>query len=126
MEDVPSSETAARHILVADDDEDVRDTLAAMIRHLGHRVQVEVDGASALQAVLKASVPPRLVLLDIAMPRLDGLTVAAHLAALPSRPRVVLVTGGAVDCTRVRDLDGVDDVLLKPWSFADLQRVLAA
>ena len=126
MEDVPSLETAGCHILVADDDEDVRDTLAAMIRHLGHRVQVEVDGAAALRAVLEASVAPRLVLLDIAMPRLDGLQVAAHLAALPARPRVVLVTGGAVDCARMRDHDGVDDVLLKPWTFADLQRVLAA
>ncbi len=126
MEDVSSSNARGAHVLVADDDEDVRDTLSAMLRHLGHDVVVAADGASALSSVLGADVAPRLVLLDVTMPALDGWGVAARLATLPARPRVVLITGSTLDRVRVREHLGVDDVLMKPWTFADLQRVLAA
>jgi CheY-like chemotaxis protein len=109
-------------VLVADDDEDIRETLAMMLRHLGYSVQVVADGAAALAAVLDAEVAHRLVLLDATMPRMHGLDVAARLAGRVPRPRVVLVTGATLDPARA--LPGVDDILVKPWTFSDLRRVV--
>jgi CheY-like chemotaxis protein len=58
------------HILVVDDDQDTAASSAMLLRLYGHEVEVAVDGPSALQAV--EANPPDVVLLDLAMPKMDG------------------------------------------------------
>ncbi len=63
--------TSADTILVVDDDYDVRESIADVLREEGYAVALAVDGADALE-YLRANPPPRLILLDWMMPRMDG------------------------------------------------------
>ncbi|HZU79511.1 MAG TPA: response regulator, partial [Acidimicrobiales bacterium] len=88
-----------RRLLVADDDEGTRETVAEVLRHAGYTVAEAGDGAEAL-AVLHAS-DVDLVVLDLRMPVIDGWTVLAHLERsgrdARSRPAVVIATGETLD-----------------------------
>jgi EAL domain-containing protein (putative c-di-GMP-specific phosphodiesterase class I)/FixJ family two-component response regulator len=108
-------------ILVADDDADVRALYAAVLSAAGFEVLQAVDGADALAQLAMQEVS--LVLLDAAMPRLDGLAVVQHLRADEATARlpIILVTGAATESDRVRGLDsGADDYLTKPVSTKEL------
>ena len=70
---VPSSD----YILVVDDDPDAREILADIVQALGLEVRIAADGEQALEMAFQS--PPALVLLDIMMPRLNGLSVVAKL-----------------------------------------------
>ena len=78
-----------RHVLVVDDDPKLADTLARWLRSAGHRVEIASDGASAIAEVVRSR--PEIVLLDIAMPKIDGYEVARRLRALPALHSCVLV-----------------------------------
>lgn len=71
-----------KSILIADDQDDERAIQRALLEHLGYQVREAADGVDALQQVSDA--PPDLVLLDIAMPRLDGLAVCRALRNDPA------------------------------------------
>ena len=82
-----AAETPSRKILVADDNDDIRDMLALLLRRLGHEVVVAADGETAVR--LAKSERPDLILMDVMMPRLSGLEAArkiyevADLQAVP-------------------------------------------
>jgi CheY-like chemotaxis protein len=78
-----------RHVLVVDDDPQMTDTLGRWLRNAGHRVVIASDGASAIAEVVRSR--PEIVLLDIAMPKIDGYEVARRLRALPALHSCVLV-----------------------------------
>lgn len=80
---------ARRTILVVDDQEDERTIQRAMLTHLGYDVREAGDGAAAL-AEATAS-PPDLILLDIAMPRMDGLSVCRALRADPRTAAIPVI-----------------------------------
>jgi CheY-like chemotaxis protein len=113
---------ARTRVLVVDDNHDIADSTAALLAMHGHKVEVAYDGPSALAAVERYK--PDTVLLDISMPRMDGIEVAKRIRALPlgKRVKLVVVTGNAT-LPRVADLAGadVDCVLAKPvdWCRAD-------
>ena len=114
-----------RRILVVDDNVDAALTLEAVLRELGHEVDVAHDGASALRAARER--PPEVVLLDINMPGMDGLEVARRLREQPGlqRVRVAAVTGLGQEADRRRSREaGFDAHLVKPLSPEDLRRVL--
>jgi len=73
LSNVPSSD----YILVVDDDPDAREILADIVQALGLEVRIAADGEQALEIAFQS--PPALVLLDIMMPKLNGLSVVAKL-----------------------------------------------
>jgi two-component system response regulator MprA len=111
---------AARHrLLVVDDDKAVRESLRRSLEFNGYDVVLAGDGAEALATI--ASAQPDLVVMDVMMPRLDGLeTTRALRAAGNDLPVLVLTARDAVG-DRVEGLDaGADDYLTKPFALEEL------
>jgi len=115
-----------RHILVVEDEADIRELLRLTLEGAGHTVQVAPDGEAAWSlAVMDA---PRLVVTDLRMPKMDGLQL---IQALRSDPRcravpVILFTAYAATDPRVneaRTIDGVEVVTKGP--IADLRAAVA-
>ena len=108
-------------ILVVDDVADNVEILRMRLESLGYEVVEAVDGEQALAKV--ASELPDLVLLDIMMPKIDGLEVVRRIkadATLPFIP-VIMVTAKATPKDVIAGLDaGGDDYLVKPFAFAEL------
>jgi CheY-like chemotaxis protein len=112
-------------VLVADDNRDAADSLAALVRLWGHEACVAYDGVTALKLV--DSNPPDVVLADLAMPTLDGRKLAQHMRASAggSYFTLVAVTGFADDRQRNLALAaGFDHYLVKPVEPADVQCLL--
>lgn len=108
-------EPRPKTVLVVDDQDDERAIQGAMLAHLGYAVVEASDGRSALRAATEH--PPDLVLLDVAMPRMDGLEVCRALRADPrtAEVRVLLFTASVVgDLERMALECGADGVLAKP------------
>ena len=119
---------APRRVLVVDDNVDAAVALAALLRVLGHTVQVAHDGRQALAEA--ARFEPHIAFLDIGLPGLDGYDLARALrerlnGAAP--PRLVAVTGYGLDTDRARSTAaGFADHLVKPVELSSLVRVLSA
>ncbi len=105
-------------ILIADDAPEIRNLLKRALAGHGHTVELAEDG---LQAVEKArSWRPDVVLLDLAMPRLGGLTVAQRIREFSQAPIIVLSVMGE-EQDKVRALDsGADDYVTKPFGLEEL------
>ena len=112
-------------MLVVDDDRAVRDSLRRSLEFNGYDVALAADGAEAL-AVLGSS-HPDVVVMDVMMPRLDGIeTTRALRAAGHDVPILVLTARDAVG-DRVEGLDaGADDYLTKPFALQELLARLRA
>lgn len=116
----------AAQILVADDDPRTRETMVALMTRLGHRATGVEDGVAALAAI-RAN-PPDLVLSDLTMPGLDGLTLCRRVREDP-RTRlipVVLITGAGDQYRREGIAAGADDFLEKPMRLVELHHRLTA
>ena len=108
-------------VLVADDDRDHADSLVAMLREWGFSAQAVYDGDEAILA--ERLLQPRLVLMDIRMPRLDGYSAASMIRhARPAREvRLVALSGS--DSEVAPDISasvGFDDFIAKPIGRARL------
>jgi PAS domain S-box-containing protein len=115
-------------VLVADDEEDIRSLIAGHLRRAGHQVLEAADGEQALQAV-RAEQPPSLVLLDIRMPRLDGLGVLRALRgneATRHLPVVMMTTSRGVSASDRSAIDqlGASVLLHKPSSAEELAELI--
>jgi len=111
---------AVSRILVVDDDPAVRDAVARAMRYAGHEVEVAGDGQAGLDAL--ATRPVDLVILDVAMPRLDGLETTRRLRAAGDRTPVLMLTARDSVGERVDGLDaGADDYLVKPFALEELR-----
>jgi PAS domain S-box-containing protein len=122
----PAAAAAARKVLIADDNRDAADTLAALVELEGHQVQVTYDGAEALSAF--ADFEPDIVLLDIGMPCLSGIEVACRIRAIASGRNVTLVaiTGWGQSADRASTMAaGFNHHLTKPVDAAVLRTLLA-
>ena len=106
-------------IVVIEDEQAIRRGVADALRVTGYQVTEAADGEAGLQAALRRDVG--LVLLDLLLPRLDGLEVLAELRrARPGLPVIVLTARGSED-DRVRGLKmGADDYVVKPFSAREL------
>jgi two-component system, OmpR family, response regulator MprA len=106
-------------VLVVDDDVLIRRMLERTLRAEGYRVEGAADGGAALAAVERAV--PDLVVLDVAMPGLDGLAVCRRLRRLGLAVPVLLLTARDAVSDRVAGLDsGGDDYLVKPFASEEL------
>jgi two-component system CheB/CheR fusion protein len=127
----PSAEVSGpglpRRILVVDDNRDSADSLARLLRRLGHEIELAYEGSSACKAA--SAFTPDIVLLDIGLPGMDGYEVARRLRAEPSLDGVCLValTGYGSEADRRKSTEaGFDAHLVKPVEFDALRRVLEA
>ena len=120
----PAKASAARRVLVVDDNVDAATMLELLLRSLGHETRVVYDGASALKVA--AEFHPDIVLLDIGMPGLDGYEVARRLRTMKDRPRrIIAVTGWGQPADRQRSHEaGFDRHLVKPVEASELARIL--
>lgn len=108
------------HIIVTDDEADVRDTVAEYLSMNGYRVET-ADGGPALRALVESN-PPDLVVLDVRMPGEDGLSLARYLDD-HGGIGIVMLTAAAEVADRVVGLEiGADDYVAKP---VDLRELLA-
>ena len=106
-------------ILVIEDELQLAGHVTRALARRGHLVSARHDGAEGLKAVLAD--PPDLVVLDLNLPTLDGLSLLARLRQANSTSRVIILTArGEVD-QRVKGLQaGADDYLAKPFSMDEL------
>jgi CheY-like chemotaxis protein len=105
-------------ILVVDDNFDNRNIIAQMLKISGYRVVVATDGLDALDVA--ASEPLDLILMDLAMPRLDGWSATARLKARPELAHVpvIAVTGHVTRDELARAMEaGCEDYLAKPIDY---------
>jgi CheY-like chemotaxis protein len=116
-----------RKILLVEDNDDARHTLAILLRMEGHDVHQAADGEAGLAAVIES--PPDVALVDIGLPRLDGYEVARRIRARPELADVLLiaVTGYGQDSDRQAILQaGFDEHLVKPVDVRALSRAIGA
>ncbi|MBY0227672.1 MAG: response regulator, partial [Gemmataceae bacterium] len=118
-------EAPARHILIVEDNRDGRESLAQLLKMLGHRVDTAEDGPAGVEAAL--SLRPEAALIDIGLPKLDGHAVAVRLRAeLGAGVLLIALTGHSQPEDRQRALEaGFDAHLAKPVEVDELQRLLA-
>jgi two-component system response regulator MprA len=109
----------AERVLVVDDDPSLRRMLERTLIAEGYDVTVAADGGAALVAVERDA--PDVIVLDVAMPAVDGLAVARRLRGRGlATPILMLTARDAVD-NRVAGLEaGADDYLVKPFALAEL------
>jgi two-component system response regulator MprA len=115
----PGEPDDRQRVLVVDDEPAVRDALRVSLEFDGYRVSVASDGADGLEQIGQDR--PDLVVLDVMMPRMDGLTACRRLRAFdPAMPVLILTARDAVG-DRVTGLDaGADDYLVKPFELDEL------
>jgi CheY-like chemotaxis protein len=117
------SEPQKPRILVAEDHPVNRNLVERMLAKLGYSCQLAVDGEEVVKAVEAASFD--IVLMDIDMPRMNGIEAARRIRALPGHekePRIIAVTANHFDKMRVLCLaNGMDEFLSKPLLMQDLQ-----
>ncbi|MFI0418526.1 response regulator transcription factor [Spongiactinospora sp. 9N601] len=106
-------------LLVVDDEPALREALSATLEFEGYAVGVAADGMAALDALARERYDA--VLLDVMMPRIDGLTACRRLRAAGNRVPVLMLTARETVGDRVSGLDaGADDYLVKPFELDEL------
>lgn len=104
---------------MVDDDPAVRESLERSLRFEGYEVAAAFDGVDALDAVNRAK--PDIVVLDVMMPRMDGLEACRQLRARGDDLPVLMLTARDGLADRVSGLDvGADDYLVKPFALEEL------
>ncbi|MDB5724229.1 MAG: chemotaxis protein CheY [Novosphingobium sp.] len=110
--------TQTPHILVVDDERDIRDPLAAYLSKNGLRATTAANAAAAREILAVHAID--LVLLDIMMPGEDGLSLAAFIRSTTATP-LILVTAKTDEVDRILGLEiGADDYVMKPFSPREL------
>jgi CheY-like chemotaxis protein len=113
-------------VLVVDDNRDGADSMAEMLRLLGHEAHTAHDGPEGVEAA--GRLRPDLVLMDVGMPRLNGLDATRLIRRQPwgGGVRVVALTGWGQEGDRERSRDaGCDAHLVKPVGLSELEKLLA-
>ena len=112
-------------VLVVDDDRAVRESLRRSLEFNGYDVSLAADGAEALAGIAGAG--PDVVVMDVMMPRLDGLEATRALRAAGNDVPILVLTARDAVGDRVEGLDaGADDYLTKPFALQELLARLRA
>ena len=115
----------APRVLVVEDDEDIAQALQRSLRMEGYEVRIALDGAAGLEQ--SHSFVPDLVILDLGLPKLDGIDVAKHLRSSADEVPILMLTARDAVEARVEGLDsGADDYLVKPFARQELLARLRA
>src|SRR6476619_4773779 len=112
------ADASGGRVLVVEDDADIADVLRRSLRNEGYEVRTAADGVEALDVA--AGFVPDLVVLDLGLPRLDGVEVCRRLREDGDVP-ILMLTARAETEDRVTGLDsGADDYLVKPFERQEL------
>ena len=113
-------------ILIADDEDSMRQLVARAIAMDGHEIVTAQDGAEALEILTRADRRFDLLLTDIQMPVMDGIALALSVARDFPDLTILLMTGFADQRERASNLNAlVHDVVTKPFSVADIRTAVA-
>ncbi|MDK0521075.1 response regulator transcription factor [Streptomyces sp. ML-6] len=113
------AEDDPQRILIVDDEPAVREALQRSLAFEGYGTEVAVDGLDALARA--ETYAPDLIVLDIQMPRMDGLTAARRLRSAGTTTPILMLTARDTVGDRVTGLDaGADDYLVKPFELDEL------
>jgi two-component system response regulator MprA len=108
-------------ILVVDDERALRDSLRRALALEGYEVELAADGEEALYRLTSREVEPDAIVLDVLMPRVDGLEVARRLRKAGNRTPILMLTARDQVEDRVAGLDaGADDYVVKPFALEEL------
>ena len=106
-------------ILIAEDDQAVRDFVSRALTYYGHQVTVVPDGGAALAALSERRFD--LMLTDIVMPGIDGIALALKATKADPQMSVLMMTGFANEGQRAHNLEAlIDQVIAKPFSLKDI------
>lgn len=122
---ISTAEVVAVHVLIVDDNEDAATTLAMYLEALGHQVRTAFDATSALAIAMRHS--PRVLVLDLGLPDMDGCVLATKLRALPETRDSIFIalTGyGHADDRQRTSAAGFDHHLTKPVVVSELTSLL--
>lgn len=120
-----SGPAAPARVLVVDDDRAVRESLRRSLAFNGYDVHLASDGAEALAGI--GAIAPDVVVMDVMMPKLDGLEATRALRAAGNDVPVIVLTARDAVGDRVEGLDaGADDYLTKPFALEELLARLRA
>ena len=109
-----------KRILLADDNKAIRDLVSRFLEFIGYEVALAVNGIEALAVFLGSSFD--LVLTDLEMPAMDGLSLAGHIKEKSPRTPVILLTGADSETVLEKVKRGsIDSVIFKPFILEDLQ-----
>jgi CheY-like chemotaxis protein len=119
-----ASSATAITVLVADDNEVAQRLCRRVLEKAGYTVLVAVDGLQAVEMAM--SNRPAMILMDVAMPGIDGIEAMKRIKAeIPSQP-IVIASAHSMASDRERFLAaGADDILSKPFRLADLVAIVA-
>jgi DNA-binding NtrC family response regulator len=110
-------------VLVADDEKNLRELMVRELARQGHQVEGVADGEAALERLREA--PYDVVVLDMKMPRKEGIEVLRELAGFPEQPQVIVMTGFQEVSTAVEAMKlGAYDYLTKPTKIEELEVVV--
>lgn len=116
-----------KSILVVEDDESLRETITYNLRSEGYTVLTAADGVVALETIRKQ--PVSLVLLDLMLPRMDGLEVCRKIRSRPETAHtpILMLTARGDETDKVVGLEmGADDYVTKPFSWQELRARIRA
>ena len=112
------------HVLIVDDEVNIRRVLAAMLKREGYEVTTAADGEQALAVLHKT--PVHVVVTDLVMPRLGGMDLLRHVATdFPDVPVIMITAHGSVDSAVAALKAGAFDYITKPFEQEDLKKVIA-
>ena len=115
--------TRAIRVLVADDEKNLRELIVRELARQGHQVDGVADGEAALERLREA--PYDVVVLDMKMPRKEGIEVLRELAGFPEHPQVIVMTGFQEVSTAVEAMKlGAYDYLTKPTKIEELDVII--
>jgi two-component system response regulator MprA len=113
------------HVLVVDDDRAVRESLRRSLEFNGYAVSLAEDGAAALAGI--SGTNPDAIVMDVMMPRLDGIETTRALRSVGNLVPILVLTARDAVGDRVEGLDaGADDYLTKPFALQELLARLRA
>lgn len=112
------------HILIIDDDKDIREMLANYFTKEGYVIYAACNGEKGLQIIKSKAIS--LILLDVMMPKMDGYTMLINLREFSSIP-VILLTAKDQQIDKIKGfIDGCDDYIVKPFDFTELSLRIVA
>jgi two-component system OmpR family response regulator len=103
-------------ILIVDDNKQIRDIISKLLAYMGYEVVSASDGHEALRFFIHS--PFKLVITDLSMPQLDGLSLASFIKDRAPHTVIILMTGNELE---TKQEGSVDFVLTKPFSLEDLE-----
>jgi two-component system capsular synthesis sensor histidine kinase RcsC len=115
--------TQGKRILVADDNEFIRDLVSESLEFIGYEVALAINGIEALAVFLGSTFD--LVLTDLEMPAMDGFSLAGHIKDRSPRTPVILLTGSDRDTVFKNMKKGsIDSVIFKPFLLEELESAI--